>query len=818
MMTARFSFLRRGRLLAGAVALALVAGACDFEVGTATGELDPAFAGGDGGSVFGGLRIRTNDTVMSAARLPDGRVVALGVVDSGFPVATRYQPDGTLDRTFGGDGVATVAVDAMGDVAVAPDGAVLVPGRWQQDVWGVARLLPDGTPDPAFGVDGVAVFDVAGASGQNWTLGVATAGDRTYLLAWARHGTGGTIDTVVLGLGPDGSLDPAFGPDGTGILHISGGGDSGAIGIAPDGAAVVSYASRDGSQATVAGVLRISPTGDILARLDLATAATPTPLRSVEDMDVGEDGSVVLTVSDLFGTPTRYVVRVTPALALDPSFGSGGAATLAGLELENTDLVLDDTGGRVIVAGRDRPTGDFVTAALDAGGSLDAGWGDGGIATHAEFPTVTNAGGVFTTPRGVVVAGDTRPVFSDPGDQYLLALTPAGDADPAFGDDGWARVDIGKESSEAFTAVAALPGGELLVAGDTGDGVIAGRYDAGGAPDTDHPPAVLLPERLRGAHNVIDVAAAGDGSAFVLLRTGAGRLDELGGGPFDWKVVKLDADGAVDPSFGDDGVAAGTSSSSVPLSIAVRPDGIVLLAVLDVVPARVIPPRQFVPATFTDRIVSLTPSGATAGTTTLGTTIGFVPSIATGSLGVGPAGDGYVLADGAVRRLAADGTVSAWGSLPAGATLTPSDLAVDGIGRVVVYGSGAPPGGTAGPVVARFDAALVLDTTFGTGGLSPLATPRDAGTFEDRGVLAHADGAVAVVRQMSRQPDPTLLVYRLLPSGRPDPSFSGDGLAEGTLRVEGEEAWVTAFAASGSDVFLAGSVVHAGAFATRVNG
>ncbi len=817
-MTARFSFLRGGRMLAGVVALALLAAACDFEVGTATGELDPGFGGGDGGAVFGGLRIRTNDTLTSAARLPDGRVVALGVVTSGFPVVTRYLPDGTLDRSFGDDGVATVAVDAMGDIAVASDGAVLVPGRWQQGVWGVARLLPDGTPDPGFGVDGVAVLDVAGASGQNWTLGVATAGERTYLLAWAFEGTEGAIDTVVLGLGPDGTLDPAFGPDGTGILHISGGGDSGAIGIAPDGAVVVSYASRNWSQDTAAGVLRISPTGDVLARLDLATAGTPTPLRDVDDMDVGEDGSVVLTVSDLFGTPTRYVLRVTPAFALDPSFGSGGVASLGELIFETTEVLVDDAGGRVIVAGKDRTTGDFVTAALAADGSLDPGWGDGGIATHAELATPTIAAGLFARPGGVLVAGDTRRTFADPGDQYLLALTPAGDADPTFGDDGWARTDIGSESSERFVAVAALPGGDLLVAGDTGDGVIAGRYDAGGEPDTDHPPAVLLPERLRGANSVIDVAAAGDGSGYILVKSGAGHLEEFGGGPFDWAVVKLDADGAVDPSFGDDGVAAGTSGLSAPLSIAVRPDGTVLLAVLDVVPARVIPPRQFVPATFTDRIVALTPSGATAGTTTLGTVTGFVPSISIGSLGVGPAGDAYVLANGQVRRVAADGTVSAWGPLPGGATLTPSDLAVDGTGRVVVYGNGAVPGGATGPLVARFDAALGLDTTFGTAGLTPLATPRDAGTFDDRGVLAHADGAVTVVRQMSRQPDPTLLVYRLLPSGRPDPAFSGDGLAEGTLRVEDEEAWVTAFAASGPDVFLAGSVFHSGAFAARVNG
>jgi hypothetical protein len=198
--------------------------------------------------------------------------------------------------------------------------------------------------------------------------------------------------------------------------------------------------------------------------------------------------------------------------------------------------------------------------------------------------------------------------------------------------------------------------------------------------------------------------------------------------------------------------------------------------------------------------VALTPSGAVAGTTTLDATVGSVPALTPGTLATGPAGDAYVVVTGQVRRLAPDGTLSAWGPLPAGATLTPTALAVDGAGRVVVHGPGAPPGGTAGDVVARFDGALALDTTFGTGGFAPLPGSGDA----SRAVAADTDGAVTVARQRRVFPGQEVLIDRLLPSGQPDPAFSGDGRTDATLRLGGEAATLEASTVAGSDVILAG--------------
>lgn len=124
----------------------------------ANGKLDPSF--GNGGKVvtdLGGDEQATDVAVDSK-----GRIVVAGysggAPNLGDALVARYLADGTLDDSFGMNGIASpgsggawaVAVDSQDRVVIS--GAELEPSS--DIVWFVERLTADGDPDNAFGDHG----------------------------------------------------------------------------------------------------------------------------------------------------------------------------------------------------------------------------------------------------------------------------------------------------------------------------------------------------------------------------------------------------------------------------------------------------------------------------------------------------------------------------------------------------------------------------------------------------------------------------------------------------------------------------------------
>ncbi|HEX9992418.1 MAG TPA: hypothetical protein VGB14_05780, partial [Acidimicrobiales bacterium] len=191
-----------------AVVASLVAGAAGAAV--APGAPDPGW-GGDGVVVTDLGTTIPREVIV----LDDGRVVVAGSDGNLGAVLVRYQPDGRLDRTFSGDGVAWARFgDDWGtydDVAALPDGSLVAAGfldRSETLGWDVvvARYRPDGSLDPTFG---------AGTGWISLTWGnvgsaeVAVQGDGRIVLATVGQG-----QLVTMRLTVDGGLDPTFGDGG----------------------------------------------------------------------------------------------------------------------------------------------------------------------------------------------------------------------------------------------------------------------------------------------------------------------------------------------------------------------------------------------------------------------------------------------------------------------------------------------------------------------------------------------------------------------------------------------------------------------------
>jgi uncharacterized delta-60 repeat protein len=80
----------------------------------------------------------------------------------------RYNPDATLDTTFGVDGTAASSLDFGADGTIEPNGQIVVAGAaWVGDSEGaaVARYNANGSVDSSFGTDGVVISPSAGYAG-----------------------------------------------------------------------------------------------------------------------------------------------------------------------------------------------------------------------------------------------------------------------------------------------------------------------------------------------------------------------------------------------------------------------------------------------------------------------------------------------------------------------------------------------------------------------------------------------------------------------------------------------------------------------------
>lgn len=217
---------------------------------TQRGRLDRSF--GRGGKVvtrFGGSSSLAHPA--AAAIQPDGRIVVAGGAYTSaespekFALA-RYNPNGTLDRSFGNRGRVLTKVGGFGKAAVAlvvqPDGRLVVTGpALIERHWGIAlvRYRPDGKLDPSFGRGGIA-FHAAGTV-------EALAIQRDGKLVTAGSVMGRYRKFSVARFLEDGSLDESFGRSGKVVTDFGATAIAVAVAIQPDGriAAAGTVSHRD---------------------------------------------------------------------------------------------------------------------------------------------------------------------------------------------------------------------------------------------------------------------------------------------------------------------------------------------------------------------------------------------------------------------------------------------------------------------------------------------------------------------------------------------------------------------------------------------
>ena len=397
-----------------AIAAALCTLAAAPAAHAAYGDLDPAFGTG------GIAEIGSDSETTRIALQPDGGVVVAGH-NVGGDVSMhvhRLTPSGQLDTAFGGDGVATLDSGGAARVAVQPDGKIVVVGTRSPDFAGdatVFRLTAGGDPDPSFGGDGEVSFDFV-PGGSSGLSALALQQDGRIVVAGYAGGEGPGVVGLARLL-PDGSLDSSFGGDGLVVDDLG-----------ADLASVTSVA-RQGERMVIAGQVRPVGAGPYDRRLFVARRT----VSGGRDASFGSGGIVLPDLADPSGatdalvTPDGGVVAVgyeTTVPAPDPTeapgetrvialrlHGDGAADEAFGpdgvrpLELDGFPSVAATADGGYAVSGSvgEGEGRRFAIATLTAGGSLDSGFGSGGMRAYGDQPGT--AFDLTTQPDGKLLAG-----------------------------------------------------------------------------------------------------------------------------------------------------------------------------------------------------------------------------------------------------------------------------------------------------------------------------------------------------------------------------------------------------------------------------
>jgi uncharacterized delta-60 repeat protein len=511
------------------------------------GSLDTSFSGdGKQTTDFGG-----NDQAKAVGVQADGKIVVAGTGGPGGALA-RYNPNGSLDTSFSGDGKQTTNFLAANAVALQGDGKIIVAGSGG-DGFALIRYNPNGSPDTSFSGDGEQTTDF-GTSLERAT-GVALQGDGKIV---AVGFTGGIdSDFALARYNPNGSLDTSFSGDGKQTTDFGSSDQANAVALQGDKIVAVGFGGFPSDFA----LARYNPNGS----LDTSFSADGKQTTSFPGFDQANgvafqgDGKIVAVggtgSTDSSGATEFSLARYNPNGTLDTSFSGDGRQTTDFGDFEDARGVALQTDGKIVVVGRTggcqcstSPTpDDFALARYNPNGTLDTSFAGDGKQT-----TTFRAHGLddFDVPTAVALQSDGKIVvagYSFSGTSYDFALArynPNGSLDTSFSGDGRQTTNFGAGDDRA-TGVALQPDGKIVAVGRGGDDFAIARYNPTGSLDTSFSGDGKQTADFGGSDGANGLGLQANGR--IVAVGFAGAIDS------DFALARFNPNGSLDTSFSGDG-------------------------------------------------------------------------------------------------------------------------------------------------------------------------------------------------------------------------------------------------------------------------
>ena len=239
------------------------------------------------------------DSATGVAIQADGRIVVVGQAGSYYSnqrrtkfALARYNSDGTLDASFGGDGKVMTrfssGFESATGVAIQADGKIVAVGTAGQNFdnkFALARYNSDGTLDATFGGDGKVRTDFS--AGWDGASGVAVQADGRIVAVGAAGQRHDDSKFVLARYNSDGTLDASFGSDGKVETDFTArGGEANGVAIQADGKIVAAgWANSDSKMVALARYLAAAVGSPPAAS---AVAGSPSPGQPATASSIGD--------------------------------------------------------------------------------------------------------------------------------------------------------------------------------------------------------------------------------------------------------------------------------------------------------------------------------------------------------------------------------------------------------------------------------------------------------------------------------------------------------------------------------------------------
>jgi len=399
-----------------------------------------------------------------------------------FSFTTRPSP-GTLDINFDTDGIVKTAVGSSNSyayaVAIQSDQKIVAAGSCSNGSnadFALVRYNADGSKDSGFGTGGIVITPIG--SGDDFAYAVAVQPDGKIVVAGSSKDSYNKNVFAVVRYNADGTLDSTFLGGGKVTLAI-GSTDDVAYGVAvqSDGKIVAAGSSFKGSGYDFA-LVRYNTDGtpdSLFGTGGIVTTAIGSSYDVARAVAIQPDQKIVAVgYSDSGATGYDFAaVRYNTDGTLDSGFGSGGMATISiGTTYDYGWAAAIQSNGKIVEAGGyNHASGNFrfALARYDTNGMPDSLFGTAGIVTTPIGSSDDNAYAVAIQSDGkIVAAGHSKNVFNK-NDFAVIRCNTDGTLDSGFGIGGKVITDIGIGDDTAFS-LAIQSDGKIVAAGYSNDG------------------------------------------------------------------------------------------------------------------------------------------------------------------------------------------------------------------------------------------------------------------------------------------------------------------------------------------------------------